>query len=204
MKSPRLLKPRFVFAILLAFILVISLVNSASANVRLQGGGDLPFYARTDPPLPHTTEWGAIIFYRPPDCIPPDFNLLSFFDPAAFACQPYTTDGFAIWKNGPETDPAPVQSKLFGLGAVPVWFVSWPALEGATADGVLTIGELESLSPLIGSASFYEETLHPSGGNHPSMIESVARGTLADGRSFEMITNSTDAKIGVDTRIFFK
>ena len=174
-----------IISILLAGLLLqlISPVSSAYANVRTENAGDLPYYARTDPPFSHTAEWGVIVFYRPPECIPTDFNLLELFDiPGAFGCGPYTTDGFAIWKNGPGTDAAPIQQKLFGLGAVPVWFVPWPDLQSAIADGILTIGEIEGMSPLKGSASFYEETLHPS-----KMIEFTARGILVDdGRTFQV------------------
>ena len=164
---------------------VLSPVSNAYANVRTGNGGDLPFYARIEPGggVYHTEEWAVIIFYRPPECIPDDFNFFDFFDFNAFACTPYTTEGFTIWKNGP-SDPAPIQVKLFGLGAVPVWFVPWPVMKSVIADGLLTITELEALSPLIGYADFYEETLHPSGGSHPSMGEFTAQGDLEDGRAF--------------------
>jgi hypothetical protein len=162
---------------------LLSPVSSAYANVRTEEAGNLPYYARTDPPFSHTDEWAIIVFYRPPECIPADFNLLDLFDiPGAFACGSYTTDGFAIWKNGPGIDDAPIQQKLFGLGAVPVWFVPWPDLQNAIEDGILTIGDLQDMSPLNGSASFYEETLHPS-----KMIEFTARGILEnDGRNFSV------------------
>jgi hypothetical protein len=195
---------KLTLVICLAFIALVGITKSATANVRLEEG-DVPFYARIESDgVPHDSEWAAIIFYRPPECIPAGFNLLDFFDiPGAFACGPHTTEGFSIWKN-PETDSAPIQSKLFGLGAVPVWFVPWPALESAMSDGSLTIGDLGSLSPLVGSASFYEETLHPSGGDHPSMIELVARGVLEDGTPFAVHSNSTDAKLDMDTHIVFR
>ena len=45
--------------------------------------------------------------------------------------------------------------KLHGRGAVPVWFVKWPELRDAVADGVLTITELDALpSHITGLASF--------------------------------------------------
>jgi len=203
MNTKRFVKLTVVF--FLAFITLVSITKSATANVRLEEG-DVPFYARIGSgEIYHDSEWAVIIFYRPTECIPADFNLLDFFDvPGAFACGPHTTEGFAIWKNGPEVDPAPIQSKLFGLGAVPVWFVPWPALESAIADGYLTIGDLEAMSPLEGFASHYEETLHPSGGDHPSMIENVARGVLEDGRTFDVHSNSTDAKLEPDTHIVFR
>jgi hypothetical protein len=159
---------------------------TASANVRLEGG-ETPFYARiSSSAIFHTDAWAVIAFYRPPACVPAGFNLLAFFDvPGAFACGPTTIDGFTIWPKGSQSDPAPIQAEFHGLGAVPVWFVSWPELEAAVADEVLTIGELAALpSLLVGSASFYQETLHPVQAAQVGELEFVARGTLEDGRPF--------------------
>ncbi len=147
-----------------------------------------PFYARLAAPAvaPHTDEWAAIVFYRDPACVPAGFNLLNFFDaPRAFGC-PLTVEGFEIWENGPGRDPAPRLSKLRDSGPVPVWFVSWPELQAAAADGVLTIGELRALPSLItGSASRFSETLHPDQANKKGKNNIGARGTLSDGRSFD-------------------
>jgi hypothetical protein len=55
-----------------------------------------------------------IYFYRPPVCIPDEFNLLDFFDfsGAAFACGPPTIEGLTLWETGILVDPAPFFSKL--------------------------------------------------------------------------------------------
>jgi hypothetical protein len=91
----------------------------------------------------------------------------------------------SIWRNGPGINEAPIHAKSHGLGAMPVWFVSWPQLEVAIADGVLTIGELESLPSLVkGTASFYTETLRPGQAAQIPFIGFVARGTLDGGLSF--------------------
>jgi hypothetical protein len=181
------LRRRALTILVIAGLLLIA-APIALANVRVEGAGDVPFYARLGRgEIYHTDDWAAIVFYRPPICIPSNFNLLDFFDiPGAFDCQPYTTDGFAIWKNGPETDSAPMLSQLHGLGAVPVWFVSWPTLQAAMADDVLTIGELEAMQPLRGSASFYHEVLRPTGVVNVSIIAVNASGALVDGRSFHL------------------
>jgi hypothetical protein len=139
----------------------------ARAQVRLdipeQDPGP-PFYARIRTGfVPHTDQWAAIIFYRQPGCVPPAFNLLNLFNPpAAFGC-PLTVDGFAIYDEAPvPPGAAPKLAKLFGLGAVPVWFVSWPELQSAMGDGVLTITELAALPSLrIASATLFRETLQP-------------------------------------------
>jgi hypothetical protein len=180
------MKSRFRRALLLLVGVLLLAAPTATANVRLTGG-ETPFYARIESgEIFHSDEWAVIGFYRPPACVPADFNLLALFDvPGAFACGPSTIDGFTIWRNGPETDPAPIQAEFHGLGAVPIWFVRWPDLEAAVADDVLTIGELAALpSLLVGSASFYQETLHPEQAAQVGELEFVAHGTLEDGSPF--------------------
>ena len=55
------------------------------------------------------------------------------------------------------------------------------------SDGTLTIGELAGLpSLLVGSASFYSETIHPTQAAQVPFIVFVARGTLEDGRLFHV------------------
>ena len=177
---------------------VLVAAPAAAANTLLEDGGDVPFYARIttigEPDqVFHDNEWAAIVFYRPPSCVPKDFNLLAFFDfpgpsgPGAFGCNPPTTTGFNLWHNGPGIDAAPYLSVTHGLGAVPVWFVGWPALQAAVGDGVLTMAELEALpagSRLIGSASHFDQVLQPHDAAVVPMTQFVARGSLYDGRSF--------------------
>jgi hypothetical protein len=180
------MKTRFIRALLLLVCVLLLAAPAAAANVRLDGG-ETPYYARIESgEIFHTDAWAVIAFYRPPACVPAGFNLLALFDvPGAFACGPSTIDGFTIWRNGPQSDPAPIQAEFHGLGAVPIWFVRWPELEAAVADDVLTIGELAALpSLLVGSASFYEETLHPEQAAQVGQFEFVARGTLEDGQPF--------------------
>ena len=147
-----------------------------------------PFYARIISALRGTEELSAVVFYRDPACIPGDFNLLQFFDvPGAFRCQ-LTVEGFVIWKNAPPPqDQAPIQQELFESGSVPVWIVATSELSAAAADGVLTIGELASLPSLVvGSASSFHETLHPTQGARTPMIQISATGSLADGGTFQL------------------
>jgi len=89
--------------LLLVVIAALLLVApSAYAKIRTPGGGDVPFYARIERgETLHTDEWMAIIFYRPQECVPENFNLLDFFDLAAFSCTPPTPDGFTIWAGEP-------------------------------------------------------------------------------------------------------
>ena len=161
----------------------------ARAAVRLlvpEEDAGVPAYARIERGyVHHTDEWAAIAFYRSPGCVRATFNLLNFFDvPAVFGCA-LTVHGFEVWENGgPPEDAGPIQAKLRGNGAVPVWFVPWPALEAALADGRLRMPELLELQPLMGTATYFEETLHPYGAANQSQLELVSHGTLPDGRSF--------------------
>lgn len=166
-------------------------VGVAAANVRLAFPEETPgppYYARiSSDGAPQTEQWAAIVFYRDPGCVPSGFNLLQFFDiPRAFGC-PLTVEGFEIWKNGPGQDPAPIQVKSRGLGAVPVWFVSPAELAAAMADGVLTIGELSALPSLqVGTADSFQEVLHPSEAAKHGKLTITASGTLSDGRAFQL------------------
>jgi hypothetical protein len=55
------------------------------------------------------------------------------------------------------------------------------------ADGILSMRELEAMPSLLkGSASFYEETLHPS-----KMMTLKAKGNLEDGRTFNVEATNT-------------
>lgn len=189
------MKRRIQMSIMVSFLLLGISTIALYGNVVLPfsptlGGGG-PFYARIElvdgVPLVHTDgKWAAITFYRAPETVPADFNLLDFFDaPRAFD-SPLTVEGFEIWRNGPWAgDQSPVQVVSYGLGAVPIWFVDWSELQAAIGDGTLTMGELASLPSLMkGSALYFKETLHPFQGAKQTKTEIVARGTLDGGGSF--------------------
>lgn len=166
----------------------------AGEPVRIESGGEVPFYARFgENETFDDGEWVTIVFYRPPACIPADFNLNQFFhfpaenSPGAFACGPATTNNLEVWQNGPETDPAPLESTMTGRGAVPVWFFSIADMDAAMADGEVTIGELAALpSRLVGEATTYEEFLRPSQSNDAPLIQYTAEGTLENGTPFRV------------------
>jgi hypothetical protein len=165
-------------------LVVLLLVGAPSAHAkeRIEDLGEVPYYARVLP----GEAWSVIVFYRPPSCVPPEFDLYStFFDvPQVFDCDPPTTGGFAIFDNDA---PVPSQLKLHGLGTVPIWFVQTSELAAVAADDAITLGELETLpSLMVGTASSYQEVLHPLGGAQVPKIMVVARGTLEDGRFFQV------------------
>ena len=143
-----------------------------------------PFYARLERGLVYDTgEWVIIAFYRDLACVPPDFNLLDFFDaPRAFGCQ-LEYHGFEVYPDAAGSPP--MQTKSFGNGEVPVLFVSNAEYAGAAADDVVTLPELLGLGSLRhGEATFFEETLHPFGVAKQTMTEAVAAGFLEEGGSF--------------------
>jgi hypothetical protein len=177
---------------LVVTLAVLWSAGMAPANVRLESYGP-PYYARIAAgEIYHDGVWAAIAFYRDPGHVPDGFNLLSFIDFGAFDCHSYVA-GFEIWKNGPGPDEtAPIQSRLQNTEDMPIWFVSWTELQTAIADDVLTIRELALLpSRLIGTATFYTETLHPLWGGPQTMISIVASGFLEGGGMFSFQATGT-------------
>jgi len=122
-----------------------------------------PFYSNFSATfVPNENGIVGIAFYRQPACIPGTFNLLIQFDPpTAFSCT-LTVEG-KRWLRNPATDPFPFQIRYSGLGAVPIYFVNAGELISAAGDGVLTIGELQSLpSLLVGIADDFHQVIHNS------------------------------------------
>jgi hypothetical protein len=150
-----------------------------------------PFYMRWLSTVDQ--EWVVNVFYRSPGCVPTEFDLLDFFDiPGAFRC-PLTVEGFEVRS---QTFGPPIQSELHGLGAVPVLFVKRTEFEAAAADGELTLTELLGLdSAVMGSASFYQEVLHPRGGARAVNADYQAAGTLEDGRLFRVHIQEHDGRV---------
>jgi len=175
-----------------ALLLLMTLGTDSHAGIRLEmTSSDIPAYSHFEAHLLHTDgEWVAIPFFRPPDCIRPDFNFLDFFDFAAFACSPPVPilTGFGIWSDDaiPLLEPPLHSSLQLTPGqTAPVWFVRLTELQAAIADGVMTIGELAALpSLLVGAADFFTEAIHPLDGGQQPMLSIVASGYLEDGRTF--------------------
>jgi hypothetical protein len=196
------MKRRIALAALVVAVLVAVAAIGLQANVLLQFsptlGGGVPAYARIERADGHVLvhndgQWAAITFYRQPSCVPPDFDLLDFFDaPRAFGCW-LTVEGFEIWRHGPAAgDLGPIQTVSFGLGEVPIWFVETAELQDKVADDVLTLGELEGCATLRkGVASSFKETLHPYQIARQTKLQIVARGALPDGGTFFLQVEET-------------
>jgi len=169
-------------------------INAEGQPVVIESGGEVPFYARFgENETFDNGDWTVIVFYRPPECIPADFNLIQFFhfpgenSPGAFACAPPTTTSVETWQNGPEADPVPLISEMMGRGAVPVWFLANDEVASIMADGIVPIGELAELpSRLVGAAAAYTELLRPTQSNAEPLIQFAAEGSLDDGRAFKV------------------
>lgn len=123
------------------------------------------------------------------ECINPEFNLLQLFDvPAAFGCELTVYGKGLIEPDAPPT-AFPIIAYLQSEN-MPMWFVEKGPLLNAMQDGILTLGELQSLNPKKGVASWYIEYNKPrSVENHLLVIES--RGSIpATGETFEYTVNS--------------
>ena len=159
-----------------------ALAQQGPQRLRVPEDMILPFYARinlddTGTEIYHDDTWAAIVFFYDPATVPEDSNLLTW-DFKGGSGSDMTVSGFLLWD--PEAGP-PSQMNLHGNGAVPVWFVSWPALQMAVADWMLTRPELEALQPLKGTATEYSEEVHPY-----AHIALNAQGRLdEDGRRFQ-------------------
>jgi hypothetical protein len=181
---------------------MISPMAKATTRVDVPAENQPPFYARIgqghvgpgSEEIFHNDQWAAIPFYRDPATVPQDFNLLNFFDFRLVTGQvvsPLTVDGFEIWDSFPPPPAPPIIGPLAvktnGLGAVPIWFVSWPELQQEIADGQLTVPDLSSMLPRKGSASFFTENLYPmteEGGSEVPGYIAFSSGRLEDGSRF--------------------
>lgn len=176
---------------------------ASKSQASVKAAASMPAYARIEATaIYHDDVLAVVSFFRPLGCIPSDFNLLSFFDMNAFSFGPETTEGWALLHEA--TDPMPYQVQIDGLGAVPVWFVTWEEMQGAVADGVLTLGELEALpSRVSATATRYHETLHPLGGANIGFLSIQASGVLDAGGRFHYSIMQRD-EVGRDMVVNIK
>lgn len=168
-----------------------------------------PFYAISGNGgfIPNDGAWSAIPFHRDLACVPASANLLVLAIPDAFFCT-LMVEGHEHWEHGPGIDPAPRQTVTDGLGAVPIVFAPWSAVQAAVADGTLTLPELLALpGRIVGTADSYHETdifgiSGPLGAGR-GMYKISARGSLSDGRSFRLTVNEVLGELRV-VEISFK
>jgi hypothetical protein len=166
------MKSKLITTLVILFLIIVTGTICASERKTIPPGEFGPLYGDWFV----NDEWAAFIFYRPPGCVPDDFDFFVFEDFRAFFCVPITVEGFAIYKN--PDDFIPKQGKFHGLGAVPVWFVDRQDYNRIVNDGNLTMGEVRGNSLNRGFAHFYQETFHAIGPHPTPMKNLVARGTL--------------------------
>lgn len=149
-----------------------------------------PLYARVTPiSNQFLVADGKLIipFFRNPDCIPPEFNLLDFFNPPeAFGCE-LTLSGRFVIENENPPDIFPFMAHSSG-SAVPFWIVDWESFQTQIQDGSITIAELEALNPVKATATQFDEYLWPRLDDHKVVIEAegIIDGTT-NGFSFSLI-----------------
>lgn len=133
-----------------------------------------PLYVEGEPVTP-------VIFYRNPDDIPDDANLLA----VDFNAQsiPFLMDGFIVF--GDNNFVAPTHQEVHGE-FTPVWFVDTAAYEAIAADGDVTMPELEGLAPVLGLTEQYYETVHFGPGEAVPFAEVQANGILEGGHTWTL------------------
>jgi hypothetical protein len=136
--------------------------------------------------LPNDGTWAGLTFAADPACVRPDFNLLDWIDiPAVLNCAMNIS---GVNFSTPSAPFFEIKITLPRGATTPIYFVLWEELQAAIADGVLTIGELQSLPSLrIGIADKLE--FHALNSNAPcgdgvGHEYFKARGYLQDGRKF--------------------
>ncbi len=138
----------------------------------------IPIYARVGPILNQffvTNGRLVIPFYRNPDCIPENFNFLTYYDPpAAFGCELTVEGKFIIEKEAGEED-FPIMAHTEG-SQVPVWIVDWPEFQALMENDSVTLPDIEALNPIKGMAQQFEEYLSPRINEHEVIME--AGGTI--------------------------
>jgi hypothetical protein len=214
-------------AIAIAFPVSPRILIAQSGPVILTSPAETPgqfSYGFADPEAPSDGQWVAIDFHRDPHCAEiAGFNLLMFVDvPNALGCaltvdvkEWWSAEDLAVtapWQNPPWSPDfrTPSQARWLGRGAVPVYFVKLLEYVDAIGDGVLTVAELESLPSLLsGHATMYQYIQLNSGRTnaHPTMrdghSQTVARGVLSDGRSFQLHRNTHGREVAL-LKIKFK
>lgn len=140
----------------------------------------IPIYARVGPILNQffvTDDQLVIPFYRDPQCVSDNFNLLNYYDPpAAFGCE-LTVEGRFVIEKEAEAGDFPIMVHTVG-NQVPIWVVNWPDFQMQMESGSVTMADLKAMNPTIGMADSFDEFLSPRMSDHQVIIE--ASGAILD------------------------
>lgn len=147
----------------------------------------VPFYTSgyEDP----DSGWAATIFYRPPEWVPDDFNLLEQSLHPIFNIDPdcpLFVEGFGLREKGAVVPRLQMLRKVEGA-QMPVYFCHLEDLYPALADGHITVGDLEAMdSLLVGWVDSYSELIQPADASGQFQIEVRASGVLEGGGRFSV------------------
>lgn len=177
--------------LLICVAAALQLTLSASAAVMRSAAPPDPYapvWVRgMDDPTVDTVVW---VFYRAPEDVPSEFDLMQFFDwndrdgngiPDPWE-YPLLLKGFTLYRDG-----LPLKASLREIDAVPVWFTSSEeTLMLLQQTGTITFEQLSQMRSLLkGSAIFYHEELHPIDcAAQVAKFNYQGTGSLEDGRSF--------------------
>ncbi len=173
-----------------------------------------PAYARIESVwptgIPADENYGAIYFYfnDPAGTTPTDFNLLDFFDLRLFDPKFRAAQGLELAVDAVAWFVPGVFAPWFSIdtgGPVEMWFITRQQVDAVVADGVLTIGELEALTPppLKGHTKKFCEELRPFPGV-TNFLNTFAKGELEDGRKFKFELHSQNFTSSTPDPVIFE
>jgi hypothetical protein len=201
-------------AVLLALVLSAGVGQAAQRLTIPDQYSNLPYYARILRFVGYT-DTVAVVFYRPPEWVPDDFNLHLFYDFNVDPTCPLLVEGSATWEGEPGVGVPPFQMTLHEVEGtpVPIWFlddaeVLAAYLSDRDGDGqpdyVITVPDLEVMPSLQRAwADSYEEQVHPTGGAQVPSINIVTSGMVEDGRSFFMLWERANTDFLTETILRF-
>jgi hypothetical protein len=201
-------------SVLLALVLSAGVGQAAERLTIPDEYSNLPYYARILRFVGYTGT-DAVVFYRPPECVPDDFNLHLFYDFNIDPTCPLLVEGSATWEGEPGVGVPPFQMTLHEAEGtpVPIWFaddaeVLAAYLSDRNGDGepdyAITVPDLEAMSSLqVGWADPYSEQIHPTGGARVPSINIVASGTVEGGGSFFMLWERANTDFLTETILKF-
>ncbi len=184
--------------LLILAILQLALGANAASRVSLAVQPYAPLWAwpiwtpsEADPDI---AVW---VFYRAPENVPLNFNLLEGFDWSDRDANgipdpwdyPLLVRGFEIFQE-PSLSPPPYKVLLREIDEVPIWFTTREEVtEVLNETGTITFKQLSQMTSLAkGSATYHHEESHYALGDKAQINteDYQARGLLEDGRSFSV------------------
>lgn len=160
--------------------------TASPAAAVVSEASSFPFWARG--PLT-TSDAEYVVFYYyvvDPEVVPPDFNLLDFFDFRALGAD-FAVQALEIRESSGDAVPRKVH--LTQVAPVEFWFVPVAVFQAEAEDGFVGVTELLGTGDVVvGHTTRFGEELHPSGGTAQQVfLHTQARGELEAGGSFRFV-----------------